>query len=194
MKLLRKNNKTDDLKLVRLYQNTGKSIYLGELFTRYSSFSIAVCMKYLKDEEKSKDAVMDVFEKLAEDLKKQKIEFFKSWLYSVIRNHCLMILRSDKSKQKHLQNLQIEQEKFMENNDVLHQNSEAKYINKMNVVEQAIEKLKDDQKQCIILFYYDEKSYHEIVDITGYDLKKVKSHLQNGKRNLQNALENKIRS
>lgn len=194
MKLLRKNNKTDDLKLVRLYQNTGKSIYLGELFTRYSSFSIAVCMKYLKDEEKSKDAVMDVFEKLAEDLKKQNIEFFKSWLYSVIRNHCLMILRSDKSKQKHLQNLQIEQENFMENNDVLHQNSEAKYINKMNVVEQAIEKLKDDQKQCIILFYYDEKSYHEIVDITGYDLKKVKSHLQNGKRNLQNALENKIRS
>ena len=91
MRILKKNSKIQDLELVRFYQETRKSVYLGELFTRYSSFAVAVCMKYLRDEENSKDAAMDIFEKLAEDLKKQKIEYFKSWLYSVIRNHCLMI-------------------------------------------------------------------------------------------------------
>lgn len=192
LKFLNKNNKITDLELIRLYQNTGKSIYLGELFTRYSFFSVAVCMKYLKDDEKSKDAVMDIFEKLAVGLKKQKIEFFKSWLYSVIRNHCLMILRSDKSKLKHLQNLQIEQENFMENNNVLHQNNTDVQLNKADLLQKALESLKEDQRNCIKMFYYEEKSYQEIVEITGLNLKKVKSNLQNAKRNLQIVIENKI--
>jgi len=189
LRILGQNSKKTDLELVNLYQQSLDSSYLGELFTRYSSFVLAVSMKYLKDEEKSKDAVMDIFEKLTIDLKTQELQYFKSWLFSVVRNHCLMILRSDKSKQAHWQQIQKEQEFYMENSANMHQNNEEKHINKSNVVEKAVESLKDDQKKCIKLFFYEEKSYQEIVDITGLNMKEVKSHLQNGKRNLQNLLE-----
>ena len=185
MKILRQNKKREDLELVKLYQQSLNSVFLGELFTRYSSFAIAVCMKYLKDEEKCKDTVMDIFEKLAEDLKTQEISFFKSWLYTVTRNHCLMILRSDKSKHKHLENIMHEQESYMENPEPLHQNNEDVLLNRTKIVAEALDSLKEDQQNCIKLFYYEEKSYQAIVDITGMELKKVKSHLQNGKRNLQ---------
>jgi RNA polymerase sigma-70 factor (ECF subfamily) len=56
-------------------------------------------------------------------------------------------------------------------------------------LKECIEKLSDEQKQCIKLFYYKEKCYKEISDITKFDLKKVKSHIQNGKRNLKNCME-----
>ncbi len=193
MNILKGNTKLTDLQLLELYRNTGKSNSLGELFTRYSSFVVAVCMKYLKNEENSKDATMDIFEKLSIDLKTQKIQHFKSWLYSVVRNHCLMILRSDKTKQKHLQNLKNEQETFMENKSFIHLTNEEIPVNKAKLVENAVDALKEDQRECIKLFYYEEKTYQEIVELTGHDLNKIKSHLQNGKRNLQIALESEYK-
>jgi RNA polymerase sigma-70 factor (ECF subfamily) len=58
-----------------------------------------------------------------------------------------------------------------------------------NKLKKCLEELSNEQKRCIELFYYKEKCYKEISDITNYDIKKVKSYMQNGKRNLKNCLE-----
>ncbi|NOZ47804.1 MAG: sigma-70 family RNA polymerase sigma factor [Chlorobi bacterium] len=167
-------------------------MYLGELYIRYSSFVLAVCMKYLQNKENSKDAVMDVFEKLTNSLTNQNIKNFKAWLYTVAKNHCLMAIRANKSKSKHYENLQIEQEFFMENDENMHQAYEEEQFNNVNVMEKAIELLNEGQKKCIKMFYYEDKSYAEIVKKTGFELKKVKSCLQNGKRNLKLVLEKEM--
>ena len=55
----------------------------------------------------------------------------------------------------------------------------------LNQLEKGLEELKEDQKIGIKLFYLESKSYQQIADQTGWDLKKVKSEIQNGKRNLK---------
>jgi RNA polymerase sigma factor (sigma-70 family) len=141
-------------------------------------------MKYLKDYDSSKDASMQVFENLIEGLKKHEVNNFKSWLHSVTKNYCLMQLRSTKTV-----SMDVEIEKnvtpLMEYGSFLHQENEISLESKLNGLEKAIQELKEEQRTCVELFYLKEKCYNEITEITGYSLNQVKSHIQNGKRNLQ---------
>ncbi|MEM8909899.1 MAG: sigma factor-like helix-turn-helix DNA-binding protein, partial [Bacteroidota bacterium] len=54
---------------------------------------------------------------------------------------------------------------------------------------QALKRLSEIQRQCIQLFFFEEKSYQQIADITQLPLNRVKSHLQNGKRLLKRYIE-----
>ncbi len=145
-------------------------------------------MKYLKNEERSKDAVMQIFEKLFTDLLKHNVENFKAWLHMVVRNHCLGLLRKDQSLQKNGKSYKSEFE-FMETEDEEHLINEQEHEHKINDLGNALKELKSEQKECVELFYLHEKSYNEITDLTGYPIKKVKSYIQNGKRNLKLIME-----
>ncbi|HSZ26267.1 MAG TPA: sigma-70 family RNA polymerase sigma factor [Cytophagaceae bacterium] len=171
-----------DEELIDRYKNSGDTYYAGELFQRYSHLVLGVCMKYLKNEEESRDAVMNIFEKLLSDLKKHKISNFKSWLHTVSRNHCLMYLRANKKMDILFQETETE---FMEMNDTLHLTEEKVSEEALGKLEGCIEKLVEEQKRCVHLFYIEEKCYKEVSEQTGYDMNKVKSYIQNGKRNLK---------
>ncbi len=54
-------------------------------------------MKYLKNEQDAKDCVQQIFLKVISELHKYKVDYFKSWIYMIAKNHCLMKLR-DKGK------------------------------------------------------------------------------------------------
>ncbi len=158
---------------------------LGPLFKKYMHLVYGVCLKYLKNSEDAKDAVMQIFEKLIATLKDQEIEKFDSWLYVTSRNHCLMQLRSTKRK------VDFKEGVFMENQYFLHHNNEENLEQDLELLKKGIQTLNKEQKSCITLFYLEKKSYQEISDSTGYNLQKVKSYLQNGKRNLKIFMENK---
>ncbi len=141
-----------------------------------------MCLKYFKHQENARDAVMDIFEALPAILLKHEVKNFKSWLYSVAKNHCLMQLR----KEKGIFELNAEEKinaLVMESDEEVHLLNEKEI--QLQQMEKGIETLSEEQKQCIQLFYLKQKSYHEVVEATGYDLKKVKSYIQNGKRNLK---------
>jgi len=148
-------------------------------------------MKYLKNEDRSKDAVMQIFEKLFTDLLKHKVENFKPWLHMVVRNHCLGLLRKDQSLKKNEITYKTELD-FMEIEDDEHLISENKHEKNITNLGNALKQLKTEQKECVELFYIQEKSYNEITDLTGYPIKKVKSYIQNGKRNLKLILEKMV--
>ncbi len=174
-----------DEDILRAYRESHNNEFIGILYQRYTHLVLGVCMKYLKDEEKSKDAAMQLFTDLFEKLKIHEIENFKSWLYVATKNHCLMILRKDGRDRKLVDELEIHENKIMENDvEVHHKNEELE--KKLNVF---INDLKEEQKICLKLMYFEGKSYKEIALITGYELKKVKSYIQNGKRNLKLSLE-----
>ena len=161
---------------------------VGELFKRYTGFVFLVSMKYLKDEGRSKDAVMQVFEKLFTDLLKHEIDNFKPWLHTVVRNHCLGLLRKEQSKRKNEDKLKTELY-FMESEQDDHLIMEQEHENKINNLKKALKQLKPEQKQCVELFYLHEKSYKEVMELTGFSIKNVKSYIQNGKRQLKIILE-----
>lgn len=181
--------KSDD-ELIKEFSFSGDLEVLGELYSRYMHLVYGVCLKYLKDREESMDSVMQIFEKLIADIPKQEILNFRSWLHVVTRNYCLMHLRSKKSEDEKLREMMIDPGNFMENSCELHP-IDREEIDTDKALADCIEQLKEVQKACIKKFYFDSKCYNEIAKDLGTDEIKVKSHLQNGKRNLKLCLEKK---
>ena len=182
-------NDLTDAELVARYRQSADKQVLGILFKRYTHLVFGVSMKYLKDEDDSKDAVMQIFEKLITDLQKYPVENFKSWLHTVTKNYCLMQLRSRKGKQfqpwpENDSNLEI-----VESSGALHPDSEDKE-QRLSLMEKGIQALNEEQRTCVELFYLKELSYQEVADRTGYSMLQVKSFIQNGKRNLRIFMEN----
>ena len=186
-----KTNRYDSLsdnELLANYQRSKDQQWIGILLERYTLLLLGVCMKYLKNEEEAKDAVQQVFLKVLMEVSKYKIDFFKSWLYMVAKNHCLMKLRAQQGK--HTQELKEEatiEQHDTDRNDLLA--NEKTY----SLLEQSVHELNLEQKQCVTLFYLEKKSYQQITEATGFTLMQVKSHIQNGKRNLRMLLEKKLK-
>lgn len=170
----------DDRELLLIYTRDGNTEALGILLQRYTGMLLGVCMKYLKNEEEAKDGVQYVFLKVINELHKYKVDYFKSWIYMVAKNHCLMKLR-DKKKDT----VEINDKTFIAGNETeeknLTQNKEAS----LNNLEAALKLISEEQRVCVDLFYMQKKSYQQITDLTGYNGLQVKSHIQNGKRNLK---------
>jgi RNA polymerase sigma factor (sigma-70 family) len=173
-----------DEELIGLYRKSEELAIVGELYNRYTALVYGVCMKYLKDREESRDAVMQIFEKLMVSLKEHDINIFKAWLYVTARNYCLMQLRSRKGK-----NFEELSPFLMENGSNGHQEEGPGIEGNLNQLQKCMEELATEQKQCVQLFYLEQKCYKEITETTGYDLNKVKSYIQNGKRNLKICME-----
>ena len=176
--------------LLDRYRSSGDLEILGELYKRYMHLVFGLCLKYLQNREDAGDAVMQVFEKLIIEVPKHGIQNFKSWLYVLAKNYCLMQIRSDKSQSMHMDKWIKEQENYMEFHPDLHPIDEAGKDGYPGLKE-CIEELKQEQKTCIELFYYQNKSYREIAKTLEMEEKKVKSYLQNAKRNLKICLEEK---
>ncbi len=185
-------NEADEA-LIQQYRKSGDKALVAELFNRYSAFVLAICMKYVKDKSLAEEITVEIFESLFSKLKRHKVDYFKTWLYSVARNHCLELLRKRGTRQRHEADFEKERNAFMEYGDAEHPISEDKKQaeQEAELLKEALSELKPEQKECVELFYYQDKSYVEIVSITGHSLKKVKSYLQNGKRNLRIKMESK---
>lgn len=170
--------KLSDEELVLRYVERNEHQAFSSLFERYSHLVYGVCVKYLKDAEAAKDETQQVFMKLFEDLKKYEITYFKSWLYQVAKNHCLMILR----KNNPVVDKEIT-ENDVEFEDNWHQKVKEEQF--LNELESAIQELSKEQRVCIRYFYLQNMSYAEVARQANYDLNTVKSAIQNGKRNLK---------
>ena len=172
-----------DAELVEQYKSGGDINVLGELYGRYMELVYGVCLKYFKEPEESKDAVINIFEELVTKLKKYEVSNFKSWLYQLSKNYCLMKLRSRKSQPV---TVDIDIMHLGENN---HLDNVAEKEEQLNGMESCIEQLPTEQKQVIQLFYLKEKCYKEIAELTETDINKVRSFIQNGRRNLKICME-----
>lgn len=177
-----------DNELLQYYHAENDNRWLGVLLQRYTFLLFGVCMKYLKNEEEARDAVQQIFLKTLTEIPKYQIEYFKSWLYTIARNHCLMKLRD-----KHKQMVEIH-----DNLIIVDDESENGYLyhvlkdKKFTLMKEALDQLTDEQRNCISLFYLEKKTYQQIADKTGFNYMQVKSYIQNGKRNLKILLQKSI--
>lgn len=186
-------DKLSDEELILHFRETKNLELISELFDRYTHLVYGICLKYLRNRAQCKDAVMEIFEGLFEKLLEHEVNHFKNWLYSVSKNYCLMALRKGdafvKFRHKLLGTIQQESEE-MNPEDLAQKEMESSHLSGKSVLMQAVEQLNQEQNTCLRMLYLEEKSYKEISDMTGYSLKKVKSCVQNGKRNLKNYLFN----
>jgi RNA polymerase sigma factor (sigma-70 family) len=173
-----------DLELVAAYRQSSDLKVLAVLYQRYMDLLYAVCLKYLREPETAKDAVMNIFEELAKKLLKHEVEHFKGWVYTLTRNHCLMQIRSS----GRVKALAFDPED-MQSAEELHLNGVMEKEEHLDRLSKCMETLSTDQRTVVTLFYLENKCYKEIETITGLDWNKVRSHIQNGRRNLKTCME-----
>jgi len=173
-----------DAELVERYQQTKELAVLGDLYNRYMELVYGVCLKYLKEPENAQDAVMAIFEELITKLQRHQVDNFKSWLYTLAKNHCLMKLRADKTKGT----VKIADE-LMQSEENLHLQDVLDREEHFQQLEYCMGQLNSDQRRVIELFYLNGKCYNEIVAETGLDWSNVRSFIQNGRRNLKICME-----
>jgi len=176
-------HKLSDEDIVSLYKEKQWNSCIDELYQRYSHMVFGVCLKYVKQTENAEDLTLSLFASLTEKLLQHQVQHFKSWLYVSARNSSLMFLRANKMNQE------------LKQDDLLYDDSDQRLDEKLEkdeLIESLImvfEELKQEQRICVQLFYLQKKSYEEVAKITNYSMKEVKSHLQNGRRNLKLLLE-----
>lgn len=175
----------DEKEQLVYYRQTGDLQVLGQLYAPYMSLLYGVCFKYFQDQAASQDAVMQIFEQLIYKLRVHEVDNFKSWLHVFARNYCLMELRKQKGKRHvDIEDHMPESEQKLVSEDEEHWTEED-----FDKIHACLATLAPDQATCIRLFYLEQKCYKDIAEEAGYDLNKVKSYIQNGKRNLKTCME-----
>jgi RNA polymerase sigma-70 factor (ECF subfamily) len=188
MWLFKKKEYSSDEELLRHYKQSGNKELFADLFKKHVSVVYGTCLFYLQDKDEAQDATMQLFEKLLLDINNREIENFKGWLSFVVRNHCISIIRKNKSQNKNLKsyhefeyedaNYETEEKINAVSDDVMLEN-----------MKRCLPQLKENQRICVELFYLNNKSYQDIANETGFTLNEIKSYIQNGKRNLKLLLE-----
>ena len=178
-----------DQDLLERFYSDRDNHWLGILLERYTLLLLGVCMKYLKNEELARDSVQQIFLKAITELQKYKVEYFKSWIYMVAKNYCLMQLRDKPGKNtiEVRDSIAAEAPETDKENLLLNEKT-YEYMN------EALKELNADQQLCVTLFYMEKRSYQQIADQTGYSMMQVKSHIQNGKRNMRILIEKKMKA
>jgi RNA polymerase sigma-70 factor (ECF subfamily) len=144
-----------------------------------------VCLKYLADADKAQNAVMQIFEDVFPKILLYEVKTFRTWLYSVAKNHCLQTLR------KKTNEIFVDfNSKIMESDEILNLlNDDDAEEERKGILKRCIGKLPDTQRNAILRFFVEDMSYQDIVDNDGYTVNQVKSYIQNGKRNLKICIE-----
>lgn len=172
-------DETDEA-LIQLYQQNAQQEVLAVLYLRYYSLVYGTCVKYLEDQENAKDAVMNIYQEMIQKVKQHQIDNFKSWLYVVAKNHCLMLLRKNK------QHKTVEFDgSFMQSEDFSHLDAVLEKEQALDKLQYCLDQLNEDQKRSVKLFYLEQKCYNDIVEETGIEWNKIRSLIQNGRRNLK---------
>jgi RNA polymerase sigma-70 factor (ECF subfamily) len=176
------NNKLSDEELILKYKKTKDVEIIGILFERYSHLVYGVCLKYLKHSARAEDASMEILEGLMQSLLNHDIKKFSAWLYRVSQNHCRMLLREKQTIITPDPFLLNNKEDFMESELEMHHDNKEWLL---ELLEAGLKQLNPKQEECLTLFFLENKSYQEVAKLTGLELKEIKSHIQNGKRNLK---------
>ncbi len=175
--------KLPDNELIERFRYSHDNQYVGVLYTRYAHLVLGLCIKYFEDVDMAKDATMSIFELLLHELKRHHIDHFKSWLYTVSKNYCLQELRKKKSRNKKEDLFKDFLQDTMESELDMHPKEHKELL--LLRMEKLLPTLKNNQRLCLKMFYLEGKSYVDISYELNFSLKEVKSHIQNGKRNLK---------
>jgi RNA polymerase sigma-70 factor (ECF subfamily) len=128
----------------------------------------------LHNQEEAKDIVQDSFVKLWDSQTiKERSETVKSFLYTVVRNKCVDLLR----KKKVIEKAKLQLVKNYEND--FEYFDEVAFAEMMALVVSHIDLLPSKMQEVIKLYYYEEKNYKEIADTLGTSPETVRN--QKGK-------------
>ena len=175
-----------DAELLATFRSSGAADDLYPLYERHAELIYALALRYLGTPERAEDAGMEVWTVLLEKLPRHEVTNFRSWLQTTVRNHCLMQLRREKRSP-----LRQNGPDIMQSDHLLHLSGEEPDATPdTRALYGCLKTLKEEQRRCVRLFYLGEgETYQSVAEKLHLSVGRVRSHLQNGRRNLKICLE-----
>jgi RNA polymerase sigma-70 factor (ECF subfamily) len=133
-------------------------------------------LKTVRDKDIAKDIVQDTYEKLWLKVSEVESSNAKSYMFTTGYRTMIDFLRREKKKQQ-----------WDDGYEETHSHSKQ-YNDLKQVLQEAIDKLPEDQKAVILLRDYEGYDYKEIGDITGLSESQVKVYIFRGRQFLKNYL------
>ena len=165
-------NDLPDEALVERFRATHDDDCFTEVFRRYRKPVFAACWRMLRNTAAAEDMTQETFRTAFTKIDSYREGSFSSWLRKVAQNLCLNHLEATRRE------VQMEAEDF----PVVSSEGPARLLELTERIQAAFQELSRPQRICLKLFGIDGYRYKEIVKITGFSDKEVKTHLQNGMR------------
>jgi RNA polymerase sigma-70 factor (ECF subfamily) len=150
---------------------------------RAFNLALRICGNTEEAEEITQDSFLKAFRSLSSFKMKSS---FSTWLYRIVYNSSISNVRGRKNRVLSLEDFPADATDFI-GYDADEEEADEEY--RKSLVNFALQKLTEEERALITLFYYDELSPDEIADVTGINKTNLKVKLFRSRRKMQEIIE-----
>ena len=160
----------------------GDSASFGFLVDKYQNMVFTLAIKMLKHREDSEEVSQDAFIKAYKSLSRFNGESkFSTWLYRIAYNACLDRI---KKNSKFINTVEIND---VTSNEVFQASTVFDSLEKKErsvIIQECMNKLPEDERAIIHLFYFEELSLKEIIEVVSISEGNLKMKLYRARKKL----------
>lgn len=173
---------SDEALLLKYFQ-TEQLSFLQQLLEKYLHIIFAFSYQVLQDREQARTASLSVLHMVQREIKDAPPARFREWIYRICREVCILAIR----KQIKSAELTLEYLLAIEQTTPVHFNGTAEWFVSKDPAEQKsiediLHQMNPEEKDVLLLFYKEQKSYEEISKILDLSPGKIKTKLHNGRK------------
>ncbi len=173
-------DKNDQLAIQKVINgNTNAFVFLVD---KYKNMVFSLAFKMMKSREEAEEVSQDTFIKAFKNLSKFKGDAkFSTWLYRIAYHTILDTLKKNK---KHENTFEINEVTFNQIQSVEHILEGIARKERSKVMDACLLKLAEDERAILWMFYYDELSLKEIIEVTSLSEANLKVKLHRARKKL----------
>ena len=165
----------------------GKTNAFTDIVERHKDHAFNLALRICGNREEAEEIAQDAFMKAFRSLNSFRMKSsFSTWLYRIVYNTSVSLVRTRKKGILSLEEFPADATDFIGNN-TSEEDAEIEYRN--SLVNFALQKLNEDERAIITLFYYEEMNTDEIAEITGLGKSNIKVRLFRARQKMSEVIE-----
>ncbi len=166
---------------------TGKNNAFSYIVDRHKDRAYNLAFRICGNHEEAEEVAQDSFLKAYRSLKSFKMKSsFATWLYRIVYNTAISFVRIKKKGVLSLEDFPADATDFIGNNT---SEEEAEKEYRCSLVNFALQKISEEERGLISLYYYEEMSADEISDVTGINKSNIKVKLFRARQKMLEIIE-----
>jgi len=160
------------------------------LVDNYKNMVFSLAFKMTKSREEAEEVSQDTFIKAYKNLSKFKGDSkFSTWLYRIAYHTSLDAIKKNKNTTN---TYDINEVTFNQIKAVEHILEGIERKERAELMEVCLQKMADEERSIIWMFYYDELSLKEIIEVTGLQEANIKVKLHRARKKLLTIVKENI--
>ena len=165
----------------------GKIEAFGYLVDKYKNRTYNLAFRICCNHEEAEEAAQDAFLKAYRSLKGFEMKSsFATWLYRIVFNTAISYVRNKKKRMLSLEDFPVDATDFT-GTDISEEEAVKEYRNAL--INFALQKINEEERGLISLYYYEEMSTGEISDFTGISKSNIKVKLFRARQKMLDIIE-----